>query len=176
MDFPRKRPAALLLLLITLYASFAAASTPQPPAMPRDYVVDLARVLNESAQARLNGILQELERKTGAQVLVLTVQSLDGRPIEEFSFETKEKWRLGQKGRDNGVLLVVAVKDRKYRFEIGYVLEEMLPDSLVGSLGRQYLVPYFRQGDYGTGISAALLVIVNTIASRSEEHTSELQS
>ncbi len=165
MDFLRKRRVILLLIFFTLFASQAAASTPQPPATPRDYVVDLAGVVGDTAESRLNAVLQELERKTGAQVLVLTVQSLDGRPLQEFSFETKEKWRLGQKGKDNGVLMVVAVKDRKYRFEVGYGLEEILPDSMVGSIGRQYVVPYFRQGDYGSGISAAILAVANTIAS-----------
>ncbi len=164
MNFPHKKRAVLLLTLFMFFASLAAASTPQPPAMPRDYVVDLAGVMSDTTQSRLNGILQELERKTGAQVLVLTVQSLDGQPLEEFSFETKEKWRLGQKGKDNGVLMVVAVKDRRYRFEIGYGLEEILPDSLVGSIGRQYVVPSFKRGDYVTGITTAVVVVANTIA------------
>jgi uncharacterized protein len=158
--------AVATVLIISLFVSGAPASTPQPPTVPRDYVVDLAGVVPEELQTRLNGFLKELEQKTTAQVLVLTVQSLDGQSIEEFAFNTKEQWRLGQKGKDNGVLLVVAVKDHKYRFEIGYGLESVLPDSLVGSVGREYLVPYFRKGDYGSGIYAAAVVIANTIASQ----------
>ena len=150
--------------LVVLLASAATAATPRPPATPRDYVTDLAGVMKPEVARKLNGMLRELEQKTSSQVLVLTVETLDGQGIEEFGFETKEKWKLGQKGKDNGVLIVIAVKDRKYRFEIGYGLESILPDSLVGSIGRQYLVPYFRQGDYGTGIYAATLAIANTIA------------
>jgi uncharacterized protein len=154
------------LFLAAFCASLAAASTPQPPAVPRDYVVDLAGVVPVEVQARLNAYLRELEQKTTAQVLVLTVQSLDGQSIEEFAFNTKERWKLGQKGKDNGVLIAVAVQDRKYRLEIGYGLESILPDSLVGTIGREYLVPYFRKGDFGAGIYAAALVVANTIASQ----------
>ncbi len=161
----RNRLIALLLILFPLVASLSAASTPEPPAMPRDYVVDLAGVLSSDVQTRMNAYLQELERKTGAQVLVLTVQSLDGQSIEEFAFNTKEKWKLGQRGKDNGVLIALAVQDRRYRFEIGYGLEDVLPDSMVGTIGRQYLVPYLKQGDFNNGIYAATLAVANAIAS-----------
>jgi len=166
MSFLRiKRPAALAFFLVALTFSAASASTPEPPAVPRDYVVDLAGVMGSDAANRLNAYLGELEQKTAAQVLILTVQSLDGQSIEEFAFATKERWKLGRKGKDNGVLIVVAVKDRKYRIEVGYGLESVLPDSLVGSIGREYLVPYFRKGDYGSGIAAAAAAITQTIAS-----------
>lgn len=154
-----------LLLAACIGISPAQAATPKPPAIPRDYVVDLAGVVPGDAAARLNAALAELEQKTTAQVLVLTVQSLDGQSIEEFAFTTKEQWKLGQKGKDNGILLVVAVEDRKYRIEVGYGLESVLPDSMVGTIGREYLVPYFRKGDYGAGIQAAALVVAATIAS-----------
>jgi uncharacterized protein len=159
-----KKLLILLSLLVTVFAFRAAASTPEPPAVPRDYVVDLAGVMSPDANARLNALLLELEQKTTAQVLVLTVQSLNGQSIEEFSFNTKEKWKLGQKGKDNGVLIVVAVEDRKYRIEVGYGLESVLPDSLVGSIGREYFVPYFRKGDYSGGISEGALAIARRIA------------
>jgi uncharacterized protein len=159
-----KKITTAAILLITVIAFAAGASTPEPPAMPRDYVVDLAGVIRSDVRDRLNAALQELEQKTTAQVLVLTVQSLDGQSIEEFAFNTKERWKLGQKGKDNGVLIVLAVQDRKYRLEIGCGLESVLPDSLVGSIGREYLVPYFRKGDYGAGVTSAAVVIIQTIA------------
>lgn len=87
----------------------ASASTPRPPEVPRDYVIDLADIFTKDTLYQLNASLRDLERKTTVQVLVLTVQSLDGQSIEEFSFNTKEKWKLGQKGKDNGVLIVVAL-------------------------------------------------------------------
>jgi uncharacterized protein len=160
----------ILALCAAVCVSVANASTPEPPLTPRDYVVDLAGIIRGDAAARMNAVLRELEQKTTAQVLVLTIQSLDGQGIDDFALKTKEKWKLGQKGKDNGVLIVVSVKERKYRLEIGYGLEGVLPDSLVGAIGREYFVPYFRQGDYSTGIFAGAMAVVNTIATQEGVH------
>jgi uncharacterized protein len=154
----------LLILLLWAYPALAPAVTPAIPAHPSRYVVDLAGVFDAPTEARLNAMLHDLEAKTTAQVVVLTLKSLDGEPIENFSHQTAVQWGIGQKGKDNGVLLTVAVKDHKYRIEVGYGLESTLPDSLVGSIGRQYLVPNFRQGNYAGGITAAVTEIVNKIA------------
>jgi uncharacterized protein len=155
----------IICLFLVVTASFAVV--PPIPQMPPDYVVDLAGIIDENVKLRLNRYLQELEQKTSSQVVILTVTSLEGESIEEFSISTAhDKWKLGQKGKDNGVLLIVAFKDRKYRFEIGYGLESVLPDSLVGSIGRKYLVPYFQKGDYSTGIYTATLALINEIASK----------
>jgi uncharacterized protein len=98
-------------------------------------------------------------------MVILTIPSLEGESLEEFSISVaNDRWKLGQKGKDNGVLFLVAVKDRKYRFEIGYGLESVLPDSFVGSVGREYLVPSFRKGDYSNGIYAASFAVINKIA------------
>lgn len=156
----------LALLLLASYFSPASAATPEPPAAPSDYVVDLAGIINDSAEAKLNGYLRELEQKTTAQVVILTIESLDGEDIEGFSLRMAEQWKLGQKGKDNGVLIAVALKDRRYRFEVGYGLEAVLPDSMVGSIGRTYLVPHFRKGDYGGGVTNATLAVIKTIADR----------
>jgi uncharacterized protein len=164
MLFMRKRLFIAVILIAAVCAAVARASTPQPPDVPMDYVVDLAGVVRSDLKNDLNAYLQTLEQKTTAQVLVLTVQSLDNQSIEEFALNTKEKWKLGQKGKDNGVLIVVAVNDRKYRIEVGYGLESVLPDSLVGSIGREYFVPYFRQGDFSTGIYAGTVALIRTIA------------
>ncbi len=159
-------------IILTILAAFPViASTPEPPAVPKNYVVDLAGVINSNTRSQLNTTLQDLEHKTTAQVLVLTIQSLDGQSIEEFSFNTKEKWKLGQKGKDNGVLLVVAVKDRKYRFEVGYGLESLLPDSLAGEIGREILAPNFRQGDYSVGIQAAIAAVIRVISRQESGNT-----
>jgi len=158
---------SVYLFACILFTTASFAVEPPIPQMPSNYVVDLAGIIDENVEHRLDGYLQELEQKTTAQVVVLTVTSLEGEPIEKFSITTAhEKWKLGQKGKDNGVLIVVTLRDRKYRFEVGYGLEGTLPDSLVGSIGRQYLVPYFQKGDYSAGIYAATLAVINVIASR----------
>ena len=159
-----KRLLVAAALLSAACASVVSASTPQPPDMPRDYVVDLAGIMRSDLRSELNTYLQTLEQKTTSQVLVLTVQTLDNQGIEEFALNTKEKWKLGQKGKDNGVLIVVAVNDRKYRIEVGYGLESVLPDSMVGSIGREYFVPYFKAGDYSTGIYTGTIAVIRTIA------------
>ncbi|UCH44352.1 MAG: TPM domain-containing protein [Nitrospiraceae bacterium] len=155
----------LLLSTLCLYAADARAEV-SVPARPATYVVDLANIINDNVEANLNAYLQELEQKTTAQMVVLTIASLGGESLEDFSITiAHDKWKLGQKGKDNGVLLLVALQERKYRFEIGYGLEGILPDSLVGTIGRQYLVPYFRKGDYSNGIFAASLAAISEIAS-----------
>lgn len=164
MNFPLKKIFASALLTLLLLVATVSASTPEPPAAPGDYVVDTAAIINGNMETRLNAVLRELEQKTTAQFLILTVDSLDGEEIRGFGLRIAEKWKLGQKGKDNGGLLVIAVKDRQYTLETGYGLEGILPDSMVGSLGRQYLVPNFRKGDYSAGIYAAALAVADTIA------------
>jgi uncharacterized protein len=132
--------------------------------MPRYYVEDYANVINNSDEQALNGVLQELEQKTGAQYIILTVETTGGVPIEEFSIKLAEKWKLGRKGKDNGLLFTIAVKDRWWRFEVGYGLEGFVTDNYCGQVGRQYLVPYLKKGDYSRGIYQANLVVVRKIA------------
>jgi len=154
----------LLSITLCLYAVSIQAEV-TVPARPANYVVDLANIINDNVEANLNNYLQELEQKTTAQMVVLTITSLEGGSLEELSISiAHDKWKLGQKGKDNGALLLVSLQDRKYRFEIGYGLEGILPDSLVGTIGRQYLVPYFRKGDYSNGIFAASLAAISEIA------------
>jgi uncharacterized protein len=155
-------PATVCLALFIAAQTYAV--TPEPPSTPHTYVVDMAGIIQKEYNARLNAHLKELEQKTTAQVIVLTVNSLDGDDITDLAQRIFEKWKLGKKGKDNGLLLIVSLKDRKYRFHTGYGLENILPDSKLGSIGRDHLVPHFRKGDYGGGIFSATLVIINTIA------------
>jgi uncharacterized protein len=131
---------------------------------PASYVVDNAGIIEDGARSKLAGLLQELEQKTTVQMIILTVPSTEGIPIEQYSLEQAEKWGLGKKGKDNGLLMLIAVKDRKYRFETGYGLEQILPDSMLGSIGRAYLVPAFKAGDYTKGTMNTTSVIARTIA------------
>jgi len=152
-----------ILFLSLLTAQFShAVSIPETPG---NHVVDLAGIIDNSTEAKLNQYLRELEQKTTAQVAILTIKSLEGESLEDLSITVAhDKWKLGQKGKDNGVLLLVSLKDRKYRIEVGYGLEGVIPDSMVGSIGRSYLVPFFRKGDYSNGIYAAALALANEIA------------
>ncbi len=164
-----KNKLFVLFLFISICLIPAALSAKiDIPDKPFNHVVDLAGIINDDVETNLNSYLLELEQKTTAQMIVLTANSLEGESLEDFSLKVAhEKWKLGQKGKDNGVLLLVSLQDRKYRFEIGYGLESILPDSLVGSIGRDYLVPYFRKGEYSAGIFTATLAVINIIASDS---------
>jgi len=154
---------AVWVLVLNGASALYAVDIPRLPPAP---VVDLAGIIDNSVETKINRYLRELEQKTSAQVAILTIKSLEGQPLESFSISiAHDKWKLGQKGKDNGALVLVSVGDRKYRIEVGYGLEGILPDSLVGSIGRQYLVPYFKKGDYSNGIYAAAIIIANEIAS-----------
>ena len=151
--------------ILLVFGTATAGDPSEIPAIPSDPVVDIAGIIDNNIETKLNRYLRELEKKTGAQMAILTIKSLQGQALEEFSINiAHDKWKLGQKGKDNGVLMVVSLNDKKYRIEIGYGLEGVLPDSLVGTIGRQYLVPYFKKGDYSTGIYAATVVMANEIA------------
>jgi uncharacterized protein len=154
----------LILTLILLSVSTATGYSQTDLPMPRHYVEDYANVINASDENSLNGVLQELEQKTGAQYIILTVPSTGGLPIEQFSIELAEKWKLGQKGKDNGMLFVLAKNDRRWRFEVGYGLEGSITDQYCGRVGRDVLVPYLKKGDYSRGIYEANLQIVQRIA------------
>jgi len=159
------KSAPILAVFFLFFAISSAYSAIDVPARPDHYVMDLAGIVDKGVEHKLDGLLQELEQKTGAQFVILTIKSLNGEAIEDASIHiAHDQWKLGQKGKDNGVLMLIAVEDRKYRIEVGYGLESVLPDSFVGSVGREYLVPYFRKGDTSTGVYAAAAVIAQKIA------------
>jgi uncharacterized protein len=161
----KPRFLTLGFLLWSIFSvSILWAAIPPIPEQPANNVVDLAGIIDPQTEADLNRRLKELEDKTTAQVVVLTIDSLEGEPMEKFSLRTAEKWALGQEGKDNGVLITIAAQDRKYRIEVGYGLEAILPDSYVGSLGRRYFVPSFRQGKYSQGIEAVVSTIAGNIS------------
>ena len=107
----------------------------------------------------LESQLAQLERDTGHQVAVLTVPTLDGEDIEGFSIRVAENWKIGKKGYDNGAILVVAIKDRRLRLEVGYGLEGILPDAIAKRVTADYIVPHFRQQDYAGGIVAGIAAV-----------------
>ncbi|MBI2470779.1 MAG: TPM domain-containing protein [Planctomycetes bacterium] len=132
--------------------------------VPQRYVEDRANIISDIAEKGLNGYLQELEQKTGAQMIVLTIDTTGDIPIETYAIELATKWKLGQKGKDNGVLVVVAKNDRAYRIEVGYGLEGVLPDSFCGTVGRTLFVPKFQKGQFSEGVYQGVVVLINKIA------------
>ncbi len=158
----RRLPFAVMLVVATAVAARSVLAAAPPP--PKQYVEDLAGVIDPKTERRLLGYLQELEQKTTAQFIVLTVPTTEGDPIREYALRLAEAWKLGRKGKDNGLLLVVAVRDRKYTFETGYGLEGPLPDSFLGTVGRGHFQPNFRRGDYAKGIHDGVTAVLHRLA------------
>ncbi|NTW63038.1 MAG: TPM domain-containing protein [Chlorobiaceae bacterium] len=112
---------------------------------------DYAGMISETAKAQLETRLAELEKTESTQIVILTVPSLEGEIPEEFSMKVVEKWKIGQKGSDNGVLFLVSRDDRKVRIEVGYGLEGRLTDLLAGRIVDNDVVPAFKAGQYDVG-------------------------
>jgi uncharacterized protein len=132
-----------------------------PPLTGR--IVDAARVLPPDLTESLTQELAGHERRTGNQVAVLTLPGLQGELLEEFSHRVATTWKLGQKGTDNGVLLLVSPQDRQVRIEVGYGLEGVLTDAATSRIIRNEMVPHFRKGEYAQGIAAGVKAIMATI-------------
>lgn len=115
-------------------------------------VNDLADLLNPGAEGRLEQTLGQLEQETGAQAAVLTIPSLEGDPLEDFSLRVVETWKLGREEADDGVLLLIARDDRKVRIEVGYGLEATLTDVQSKRIISNLMTPRFREGDFDGGV------------------------
>lgn len=163
----RKTLPALMALMILLPTCGARQFAPPDLPPPGFYVKDDASVIDAEHERALNGILQELEQKTGVQYIILTIPSTGGLPIEQFSIELLDKWKLGQAGKDNGLLFTLALEQREYRFEVGYGLEGTVTDQYAGRVGRDVLTPYLKKGQYSRGIYEANLRVIRRIADES---------
>ena len=149
--------ATSILLLIA-----AVALTLDVPPL-RGRVNDYAGVLGQEQAQNLESQLAAFEQATGHQVAVLTIPTLAGEDIEGFSIRVAENWQIGKKGFDNGVILVVAVKDRRLRLEVGYGLEGVLPDATAKRIISEYIVPRFRAQDYAGGVAAGIDAVLRVI-------------
>jgi uncharacterized protein len=142
----------------------------------RGRVNDYAQILTPEQSNALDAQLARLEQDTGHQVAVLTLPSLDGEDIEGFSIRVAENWKIGKKGFDNGVILIVAVNDRKLRLEVGYGLEGILPDLTANRIIRDYIVPLFRSGDFAAGIISGINAVEKVIRKEPLPETARKQA
>ncbi|HEX3702108.1 MAG TPA: TPM domain-containing protein [Vicinamibacterales bacterium] len=159
----RRSRAWLAALLIVLSASFAR-SADIPYLTGR--VVDDAGILSQGARARLTAELKAHEEKTTDQIVVLTVQTIQPDSIEDYAVKVVEAWKIGQRGKDNGVLVVVIPRDRKMRIEVGYGLEPTLTDGVCGDIIRSSMTPAFKQGDYDRGVEDGVAAIISRLEGR----------
>lgn len=147
----------LLLFILVVAAVFSASAQkfiPKP--VPQRLVVDIANILSSSEQATLEQKLVALDDSTSNQIAILTIKSLNGEPIEEVANATFREWGIGNKKTKNGVLVLVAIEDRKIRIEVGYGLEGAIPDITANDIINNDIKPNFKQGNYFDGLNAAV--------------------
>ena len=150
---------ALIFLCLTAWPAQARHNELPVPEIHRR-VTDLSGTLAEGDIAHLESALAQFERETSNQIAVLMIPSLNGESIEDFSIRVGEKNKFGKKGRDNGVLLLIAKEDRRMRIETGYGLEGVLTDALSDQIIRRVMAPKFRENDYTGGLEAGLDAIM----------------
>ena len=158
---PRAWWPALALLLLAASIAPSAVALEVPFLSGR--VVDLADLLPPQAEASIDVKLQALEKETGAQLVVLTVPTLEGDPLEDFAIRVAQTWRLGREGVDDGALLLVAREERGLRMEVGYGLEPKLTDITSRRILDEIVVPRFRDGDFAGGIEAGVDAVATVI-------------
>lgn len=148
-----------LFLSITLFLLPIAFALDVPPLQAP--VTDRARLFSSNELQELNTYLYAIHEKSDIQIAVLTVPSLEGESIEDYSIRVAEAWQIGKKGKDSGVIMVIAAADRKIRIEVGYGLEDTLTDAQTNKIIRSIITPAFKQNEYGRG---ALLGVKNIAA------------
>ena len=139
----------LWLSLVFCLDNAFALEVPPPP---DTYVTDKANILAPETEARLELILAQFEASTSNQIVIATFPSLEGESLEDFSIRVAERWKVGQKDKDNGVVVLIFRDDRQIRIEVGYGLEGALPDALAGQIIQTKMIPYFKEGKFDQGV------------------------
>jgi uncharacterized protein len=161
-----------LLACLLLFSTLLHAEVSFPALSGR--VVDLAGILSSDEHKQLDSQLANHEQQTSNQVVVVTVPSLDGLSIEEYGNQLGRQWGIGTREHNNGVLLIVALQERKVRIEVGYGLEGALPDAIAANIIQTRILPRFRQGDLSAGITAGVSAILQAV--RGEYHPQKPKS
>ena len=158
-----KTMTRLFLLPLALLASSLPAEVDVPYLTGR--ISDYAQIMSSSSKESLTQTLKTHEDQTGNQIAVLTIPTLNGVSIEEYANVVFREWKLGQQGRDNGILIVVVPNDRRMRIEVGYGLEGTLTDGMAGEIIRTVMTPKFKNGDYDAGITEGAMAVIRTLES-----------
>jgi len=159
----RCTPFAIFTLLLLVIPVVPAHAEQWQKLNPQGYVNDFAGVLSGTTVDGLTRLSMEVDQKAKAQIAVVTIKTLEGDTVEDFANHLFQKWGVGYKGTDRGVMLLLATEDHKYWTEVGYGLEPILPDGKVGGFGRS-MVPLLRQGDYNGAVVQMVSQIAEVIA------------
>ena len=171
----RRALLALAALVLAVAGGGVALADPTFPALT-GRVVDDAHVLSPQTQASLTAKLAALEAKNGDQLVVVTLPSLQGYPIEDYGYQLGRAWGIGQKGKDNGVLLIVAPSEHKVRIEVGYGLEPVLTDAVTSLILQRSVLPKFRAGDIEGGVVDGADALVQQLGLDPQEAAARAQA
>jgi uncharacterized protein len=158
-----KRTSLFLLLSAFLLTASIAAGVDIPYLTGR--VTDNAQILSPETRRSLTDSLKAHESRTGNQIAILTVPTLNGGGIEEFAVDVFKEWKLGQKGKDNGILIIVVPNDRRMRIEVGYGLEGTITDLMAGRIIQHVMTPKFKNGDFNGGITDGARTVMDVLES-----------
>ena len=151
------KPSTILILLLLLAISPAVAAVDYPQLT--GYVTDDANMIDPDYEAKITELARKIEGATTVEIAIVTVESLEGESKETYAVKLFEEAGIGKKDKDNGLLILVAKQERKYRFEVGYGLEGVITDSMKVNIGDGIITPNFKRGEYGRGIYESMLVI-----------------
>jgi uncharacterized protein len=160
----RRLTTALLLIFVLAFQAWVCAAADSPFPRPTGAVNDFANVIPADQRAVMENLAREVLQKTGTAVVVATVPDVGDRVVDDYATRLYESWGIGKKGEDKGVLILLALKERRVRIETGYGVEGILPDGVVGEILRLHVIPHLKQGDYGKGISNAMTAVSDVIA------------
>jgi len=153
------------LLLIFLTQSAFAQQITFPS--PQGHVNDFAQVMDRESLSEMEKMITDFENKTTVEIAVVTVTTYEpSSSLEEYANELFKNWKIGKEKKDNGILLIAALKEKRVRIEVGYGLEEYIPDGLAGEIIRAQIRPYFREGKYGLGMKQGEESIIQVISQK----------
>nr|WP_306807351.1 TPM domain-containing protein [Mesobacillus jeotgali] len=161
--------AAFLAILLLLLPSAASAAPSEIPAPVGDiYVQDFGNILSDTDENQLRNIGRSIDDQTTSQIAVLTVDSIGERSIEEYSVDAYRKFGLGTKEKDNGVLLVIAMQEKKIRIEVGYGLEGVIPDGKAGRILDEFAIPHLKNGQPNLAVMNTYQALANEVSGTNE--------
>ncbi len=161
----------IIFTLLVLIVSLSALSFPKLTGR----VVDEANIFSNSEETQLTSLLVGLEKDSGIQAVVVSVKSLDGYDVADYTIRLAEEWKIGSKANDNGLILLVAPNERDVRIEVGYGLEHKLTDGMSGYIIRKDIIPNFRSGSYFSGVKAGLITVNNVMTGKTSISQQDIQ-
>jgi len=162
LNIKRAKRLSLFILPFVLMPFSSLAQQPFPK--PKGLINDFANVISPSYEQQLDSITTELLNRTGIPVVIVTMSDIGGEDYNEYANRLYETWGIGKKGEDKGVLIFVAIKERKMRIEVGYGLEGIIPDGLAGEIRDRYMIPYLKQNKFGEGLLNGTAAVSQIIA------------